>query len=828
MKLAEHVKHIKDSIHKAFDNHFARLGIGANEYSDASLVPEEQLSKRHKIAELINRHKDEGGDYTQARTQALEELTFTLFNRIAALKVMEARQLFPEVINKRPENGDRSFQHKAWLEKHPEMRNEELEGLREFIKQSFNELGEQIALYHKSYPYALLPHALDLNTIIEAFNRVEKDHNIDDHIWASDDILGWLYESYNNDKKAEFKASEKDTEYDKVSLQSQVYTPRWVVEFLVNNSLGKLYLEMYPTSDIRHRYKIAKAPQKQLRQPKPLTEVSLIDPACGSGNFLLYAFGFFYELYMDQIDNFGADYDEDNIPSLILKHNIHGIDLDDRSIQLAQLGLYIKAKTQNRHFSAQGFKVVSSDFFLPEYETVRPLFEEAGTLEEEVKDLLQEIWADLQNAHRFGSLLRIEEKLNDRIVKLQQEQDLFSGMRIQMYSDFKREFFPRIKDAVRQYTGDKATAFLKGKTLDALTYLEVISQKYAVSVANPPYTDSGDFGPELKDFINKNYKQPYKFNSNLYVTFIKRCFELSEEDGKLALIHPLTFMYIKSFEDVRKFIIDKTHIHLFVDYGLSQLFGPIMADPAFYVLEKGTNLKDDTVFFRLNPYTRTPQEKFKKDHTLKALNNLIDNQDDKHLYHLPQSKLKLIKGWPFIYWISDAFREKFATKILEEVYEPKAGLQTADNNRFIRFWWEVATNKDYSNVNNKWKRYAKGGPFKKWYGNLWLTVNWSHDGFDIKNFKDEKGKVRSRPQNESFYFNKGVTYSTTGSKGASFRILPTGLIFDMGGSSLFPVKSEGNIEFLLALLNSKLSSYSAKCLNPTVNTQIGDLQRIPY
>jgi hypothetical protein len=161
---------------------------------------------------------------------------------------MEAHRLFPEVITKRPENGNRSFSHRAWLENNKEMAGEELEGVRQFIKFEFNRLGEKIPLYHKDYPYALLPYVIELNDIIEAFNSVEKDPDIDDTIWQSDDIMGWLYESYNNAKKLEHKAGKKKTEYDKVFLQSQVYTPRWVVKFKVDNSLGKLYLEMYPDS----------------------------------------------------------------------------------------------------------------------------------------------------------------------------------------------------------------------------------------------------------------------------------------------------------------------------------------------------------------------------------------------------------------------------------------------------------------------------------------------------------------------------------------------------------------------------------------------------
>lgn len=817
MKLPDHVQYIKRLTRKAFDNQFSRLGIGAAKLLDADLLAPELQTKRAKIEELVRNHEGETGTFANAREKALDELAFTLFNRIAAIKVMEARTLFPEVITKRPENGDRSFQHRDWLEQHPHQRNDELEGLRSFIKDAFDRLGAEIALYDRSYPYALLPHTVELNEIIDAFNAVAKDRDIDNHIWASDDILGWLYESYNIDKKREHKDSGAKTEYNKVSLQSQVYTPRWVVEFLVQNSLGKLYLEMYPQSEIRNRYKIANAPQKQERTPKPLHEVKLIDPASGSGNFLLYAFDFFYELYLDQIENYGADYDEDDIPALILENNVHGIDLDDRAIQLAQLGLYIKAKTHNRRAQIPAFKVVSSDFFLPDYDEVAAMFEDGEqTLGASLRGLLREIWGDLQNAYRFGSLVRIEEKVNNKILRLESAATpLFGSYDVQVYADFKVEFFPRIREAVKQYSGSRATQFIKGKTLDALTFLEIITQSFDVAVANPPYTDSGDFGPDLKTFIEDNYKKPYKFNTNLYATFIKRCTELIADDGKVALIHPLTFMYIKTFEDVRKYIIDKFHISIFVDYGLSNLFGAVMADPAFYVLEK-RKTKQESLFISLDQYTRTLQEKYKKQYCLEALNHYTANISNRHNFSLPQSKLKIIDGWPFIYWISDGFREKFKVSSLGDVSAVVEGLTTADNDRYLRFWWEMG-----NPIASPWFSYAKGGPFSKYYGNNWAILHWKNNGKDIKNNK--KASVR----NEKYYFKEGITFSSSGSKGPSFRYLKPNSIFDSGSRSIF-FYDNSQIHYGLALLNSPLINYILECLNPTVNTTVGDIVRIPF
>lgn len=191
-----------------------------------------------------------------------------------------------------------------------------------------------------------------------------------------------------------------------------------------------------------------------------------------------------------------------------------------------------------------------------------------------------------------------------------------------------------------------------------------------------------------------------------------------------------------------------------------------------------------------------------------------------NIYTILQSKLKVIKSWPFIYWISDEFRQKFSGDSIEDRYNVSQGLATANNLRFLRYHWEVC-NPD------KWVRYAKGGPFNKWFGNIWLMVNWQRNGHEIKNFKDEKGKVRSRAQNEQYYFRQGITYSATSSKGVSFRILEEMHIFDVKGSSVFSKNMKDSDYLICSILNSKLADYIISCLNSTVETQVGDIKRIP-
>lgn len=844
MKLAEHVDHLRELIEAAFDKQFARLGFSKTKQMDAEQVqrlPEEVQSKRQRFVAMLENHIGETGSYESAREKLLDELTFTLFNRLAAIKVMEAASLFPPILTKQKEQGDRSFGHKAWLEANPHMRDAELEGIREYLKAAFDELGISLPLYSKNYPYALLPDAISLNDIIDAFNAVDTDAQANDSseetIWQSDDVLGWMYESYNNAKKKAHKDSGDKTEYNKVSLQSQVYTPRWVVQFLVENSLGKMYLEMYPNSEIKQRYKIANAPATQTRKPKPLHEIKTIDPACGSGNFLLYAFDFYYALYQDQIDNYGADYDEKEIPKLIIENNLHGIDLDDRAIQLAQLGLFIKAKKKRRTVGELHFKVVSSDFYLPEYAEVKHIFEKGNLVSAQQREFIEKVWADLMQAYKFGSLIHIDKELKDQLSQVKEralgetfdstkklkkkivEGDLFAAADYAEHQEFAENFFVNLFAAVEQYARTGSNTFLTSKTRDAITFLELLTTEYDVATANPPYTDSSDFGPDLKSFIQENYKKPYKFNTNLYATFIKRSFELTLKDGFIAMLHPLTFMYIKTFEDVRKFILNKTNINLLAELGLGGVFAnsDVQVDAAMYVLEK-TSATSYGTYFDLKKY---------KNHTSKPnlfrdiYNNYVSRIPDIHAFTIPQSKLKIIKSWPFIYWISDEFREKFEIATVDDALAVRRGCETNDNNRFLRFWWEVSLD----NVNGFSKEgnyypYAKGGPFNRWYGNNWLTVDFRPQSYE---FINENGNLTS----ESYYGKDGVTYSAAGSKGPSFRRLPDNAVFDVGGSSIFG-GNYTNVPVILSFMNSKLAFYTISCLNPTVNTQIFDIKRLPF
>lgn len=834
MKLIDHVLKIRGLIQQAIDNRFSRLGL-QEEAMPVETLSDEQQPKRRVLDTIIATHQAAMGNYAEARKEAIKECVFTLFNRLAAVKVMEDRELFPEVIRRRAEHGNLSYSHKMWLEEHPEERSAERMGLKNFLRDKFAELFDDfgIPLFKADHPYAILPTADELDEIITAFNSIELDEQCGEDIWKGDDILGWMYENFNAVEKVQLKESGEKIEYDKVFLQSQIYTPQWVVKFLVDNTLGKQYLEMYPDSRFmideetgKTKYLIANAPKLRVRQPKPngILDIKLIDPACGSGNFLIYAFSVFYDMYVDQMENYGADFSRRDIPKLIVEHNLYGVDLDERAVQITQIALFIKAmQLKGRRGKMPTYcNVVSSHFSLPDYETIEATFEMGDAhWDEKQREVIKDIWNDLCNAHKFGSLLRLKEKIEAMMPK--QERNLFNDYQIHDFFSFKNQAIEMLRKQVQLWGGEGSNAYSLSLVNDAMTFLDILTTSFDVAVANPPYTDSSDFGPELKEFAEANYKKPMKFNINLYACFIKRCCELTDELGKVGMIHPMTFMYIKTFEDVRKFILNQTHINLFVEYGLSNLFGSVMVDPAFYVLEKDKSEKNDSLFISLDQYTRTPQEKFKKQYCLEALSDIVADNENKHVYLLPQDKLKAIKSWPFIYWISDEFREKFGSDAIQDVLKPAQGAATTNNNRFLRFWWEVANNDisiNYSEDHKKWVGYSKGGSFKKWWGNAWLLINWNNDGYELKH---SKAVLR----NADCYFKEGITYCASGSKGTSFRYHNDNSLFDTGGSCIF-MKKYNDLYYSLAFLNSELNVYITACLNPTVNTQVGDMQRVPF
>ena len=816
MKLIDHVLNIRQLIARAFSNRFERLGLGVDAESEVPALSEDDKALRRRLKAIIDYHAKSKETYAEARKTAVNECTFTLFNRLAAIKVMEDKEFFPEIIQRRAEHGGRSYQHNSWLEQHPEGRSMEREGLLPFFEDSFAEIAEnfQFPIFDSQYPYALMPRADELNEIIDAFNAVSADPDCGADIWRGDDILGWLYENFNAVEKAQLKESGEKTEYDKVSLQSQVYTPQWVVKFLVDNTVGKMYLEMHPESNFDRqidentgelKYRIANRPIEKTRNEKPLEKWRIIDPACGSGNFLIYTMTLLYDLYMDQTENFGADYSRRDIPALIVENNLYGVDLDERAVQISQIALRIKARELGgrRGKHPRHTNVVASNFYLPSYEEIR-FAEDWTDWDDKKKEVVAKVWDDLAEARKFGSLVRVEQPIRE-LAEAQSiaKEGLFAGEDESSLFNFRRNAVDAIREHFRRFV--QTDAYSSTKINDALTFLDIISQPFDVAVANPPYTDSGDFGPELKKFIVDNYTKPYKVGVNLYSTFIRRCYELVSDNGKIGMVNPPTYMFIKTFEDTRKLILEKTTIDIFVHWGYLGMFSPsARVDSCMFVLDKSKS-GSDSVFIKLDDM----YELHRKAELDRVYPDVCEGRENARVYRLPQDKLRQIKTWPFIYWISDDFRKKFSDFYLSKLTKPISGFKTGNNEGACRHWWEVTDEE-------VWQPFTKGGEYNKWYGNNWLKINKADDFAYIRS--------QNSYQLPNVYGKLGINFTGSGSKGITYRLLEPEIYHSNATNGIFP----DNPYLYLAFLNSPLLFFAIECLNPTVNKTVGDVSRLPF
>lgn len=836
MNLINHVLNIRQLIHRAFDGQLERIGIENTGYVDRNLSSSDQ-ELRMRIQGINDIHlKEKGGDFAAARDYTLNQCVFTLFNRLAAIKLMEQKELFPEVIKQRAENGGLSAAHQAWLENHPEGRNMERDGLTQFMADYFKEMAAMnFLLYKEDYPYSMMPTADELNEIIHAFNAIEQDEDCAD-TWKKDDILGWLYENFNSAEKVEFNNSGTKTEYDKVSLQSQVYTPSWVVKFLVDNSLGKLYLEMYPESQLDYpdangdrKYTIANRPKERTREPKDMREIKVLDPACGSGNFLLYTFSLLYDMYIEQAERFGKDYNRREIPALIVENNLYGVDLDERAVQLAQIGLLIKARETGgrRARMPQHTGVVCSNFYLPTYDEVKSDFGyDVGY--EKYDEIARKIWTDLAEAYKFGSLVRVEEQLN-AIAPGDKDYTLFSADKINSLFDEQHKMKTQLRNLVLNYGNANSNPYTLLKMNEAMTFLDIISRKYDTVVANPPYTDSSDFGRELKGFVDNNYSYPVRFNQNLYSCFILRCKEFALPHGRIGIIHPYTFMFNKTYDSVRDYLINNVHIDLMVDFGLDRvnLFGPgILVKATFYVFTNQDDLSEEGVYFNLRDDI---QEKYKKETLKQAYIDYCSDKLNPRVFYLNQKKFKLIDSYPFVYWISDSFRSQFQSNKLADIFDICNGISSGGNNeRFYRYHWEVRKEDIYNgdNLSYRWVTINKGGPYKKWFGNLWLVFYWKNNGELLKALKKRFPSIRYGYEN--YYYKQGLAFSGVG-KSLGVRYQPEFCIFERAGKSIFnKTGNDTNMYFyVLGCLNSCICSYMIESLNPTESFQSGDVARIP-
>lgn len=598
-------------------------------------------------------------------------------------------------------------------------------------------------------------------------------------------VLGWMYQYYNADVKDEFFKAKRKAAAADIAPATQLFTPEWIVRYMVQNSLGRLWMLNNPGSSLRERMEYYIEPDTEhedfIRISSP-EEITLCDPACGSGHILVYAFELLFAVYEER------GYREREIPELILTKNLAGMEIDPRAAQIAELALAMCAREHDRRFFRRGVRadvaVLSS---IPLGEDELP-----GN-----KKLAEE----LSHLGEIGSLLNPSE---DEIDEL--------------------------KAAAASCSDDLFAATVKTKLESAAAICEKLSRRFTCTVANPPYMGSSSFNPFMSKWIKKNYPD---VKSDLCTCFIERGFNLVEDKGYAAMVTMQSWMFLGSFEKMRSSIIEGKTIVSMAHLGprAFDAIGGEVVNVTADVIYNGRAAYEGA-YVRLVDINGSEAKRLK-------LLEAIRDPDCGWFYRRDADIFKQIPGTPIAYWASDALVESFTKgRRLDAVATPRQGLATSDNGRFLRKWWEVApsnTSRDCSGrpeakqSGSRWFPIIRGGSYRKWWGDYDEVVNWFDDGREMKEAILSKYTYLSTPdfviKNQNDYFKPAVSWSKISSSLASFRFAPRGMLFEVAGACLFAEPNE--LRYIQAFCNCSIAEIDLAFMSPTLNFEVGQIGQLP-
>ena len=753
----------------------------------------------------------------------IEEFAYTWFNRFVALRFMEvhgflshgfrvlsnpAGGIEPEILKNLGFVKNELKLDIALCEEYKQQgKIEEL--FRYVLTKQCNVLSNQLPMLFSSdmgYLDLLLPKSLlKGDTVITRLIEIPEETFLDEI-----EIIGWTYQFYISSKKDAVYASKKTITKDTLPAVTQLFTPDWIVRYMAENSVGRIWLESYPGSYLRSemKYYVQDAEQTpevqrkldeiKYRNVNP-EDIKIIEPCCGSGHILVYVFDLLFKMYEER------GYQKREIPTLILRNNITGLDVDKRASQLASFSLVMKARSINNRFFDEEYYEKPHVYEIKDSQLLfkldyRKQIHDLNLLTPEERELIYYIVDTFENGKTIGSLLIVKpidfDVLDKAIEKIEKQA---------VSSIFNFEFLER---------GVKRL-----KTLSLLA--KVLSTKYDVMITNPPYIGPSSMEGAVKEYAAKNYPNS---KSDMFAMFMETGFV--NKNGFCAIVNMQGWMYLSSYIDFRRSLLDRVSFVSLLRIGYNSFpeLNSQVAHACAFVYRQSRIPLFESKFFELNT------GKVTDDKNQVFLNRVANNE-----FFLKKSEdFKAIPGYPFAFSLSDKMILSFSYPKMCEIAEPKQGLATADNNRFLRYWFEVKPENAKYDCNSieesmqsgkKWFPYNKGGNFRKWYGNNDYLVNWQNDGYEIRHFFDDKGKLRSRPQNTQFYFRPCITWSKISTDTLAFRYKPAGHIFDVAGTSVF---SDSNItRFLLGLCNSCVAMKILKTLAPTVNFEVGHIASLP-
>ena len=772
---------------------------------DATIVKGTVLSalERSQRSDLYRRI--EHGGYAHF----CEEMAYTWFNRFAAIRYMEVRGYLPcgvRMLSSYCETSeydrfspdclrmpteldlpglerDRVFDLVTAADDEALFRLilvAQMNELAECLPDIFGRVGTADALL---LPTRLLDHGEE-GVLCALVERVKRS------TWENVESLGWMYQFYNSEvKDAFFKSKAKETP-DTIGPATQLFTPNWIVRYMVQNSLGRLWMLNNPKSPLRDEmeyYIEPDAEHEDFIKIEGPEDISLCDPACGSGHILVYAFELLAKMYLER------EYRMRDIPRLILSKNLHGMEIDPRAAQIAGLALAMCAREMDRRFFGRGVQAdvaVLGPVMLEEDDIPH------GTALAKKKDLIDA----LTHLGEVGSLLAPSEgdlaALREAI-ELTGTDGLFDGSS-------------------------------KNKLECALKTCEILARRHDCVVANPPYMGSSSFGPFMSKWVKKNYPD---VKSDLCTCFIERIFSLTETAGLAGLATSNSWMFLSSFENLRQQLVDVKTIDSLVQLSVHGFHG-IAAQVCTFVIRNKHVAGYRGGYVRLNDFDHWSLQEGK---ALEA----IRNPDCGWFYRRDAETFKQIPGTPIAYWASDHLIQSFvAGKRLDSIATPRQGLATSDNNRFLRKWWEVEpehTDRSCSDRDSakksgrRWFPIIRGGFYRKWWGEYDEVVNWYDDGREMKEAILAKYTYLSKPdfviKNQNDYFKPAVSWSKISSSLASFRFAPLGMLFEVAGACLFAEPDE--LRYIQAFCNCSIAEIDLAFMSPTLNFEVGQIGQLP-
>jgi len=788
----------------------------------------EAIKQRRSLVDVINQKTNET-NYQTAYKYIMESVAYTWFNRLIAIRFMEINDYLPSHIRvlssesgkmepdlvTTPFDADLTFTDK---EKQDVVRLKNENHLDEcfrllFIKQC-NALNEILpTLFEKTADYTEL--LLNISVIDKEGVVYHLIHDISEDDFNIEkggqvEIIGWLYQYYNTEPKNEAFAKNGKITKEEIPAVTQLFTPDWIVRYMVENSLGRLWVEGHPNDLLKSKWKYyLDEAEQELEVQEKLDEIHkeyaklnpedihFIDPCMGSGHILVYAFDVLMQIYES------VGYSQRDAARSILENNLYGLDIDDRAYQMAYFAVMMKARQYNRRILSA--ETVCHVYSIQESNHINRnqlAYFGVGFSDMERNDVLNQIGGLLdtfKDAKEYGSILHVED-----------------------YDwELLRRFVDNV-DADGQMTFDTVGLEQTKEKLRMLIDIgEVMARKYEVVVTNPPYMGISNGNAKLNEFVKKNYPDS---KSDLFAVFIERCGEMVKKNGYQAMITQHAWMFLSSYEKLRAKLqmVDTVNMAHLGARAFEEIGGEVVQTASF-VMRKSHVEKYKGTYCRL---IEAKTQKEKEEMYLAGENCYIAEQDN----------FTKITGSPVAYWVSNFFFQMFICgETIGQRYRTITGSSTGENARFLRLWFEPSFTKigfnigeAYKGIGFKWIPCIKGGSYRKWYGNLEYLINWDNDGLELKAFATMKnqGKHWSRfLKSLDCFYRKGIYWSKITSGNFSVRYMPSGFIMESAACAIMPNKE--NIAYIMAIMNSTVVQAILRVINPTINMQAGDISAIP-